>query len=74
MHTRGVSKGDMVTCGVTKGLVNGATVMFHSVDQFGFPLATDIASARTNDVGNFTMTVSAYLCCWRTHRVLSEFE
>ena len=55
----GVSKGDTVTGGVTKGPVNGATVLFYPVDQFGFPLATEIASARTNAAGNFTVTLPA---------------
>ena len=55
----GVSKGDTVTGGVTKGPVNGATVLFYPVDQFGFPLTTEIASARTNAAGNFTVTLPA---------------
>ena len=55
----GVSRGDTVTGGVTKGPVNGATVLFYPVDQFGFPLATEIASARTNAAGNFTVTLPA---------------
>ena len=55
----GVSKGDTVTGGVTKGPVNGATVLFYPVDQFGFPLSTEIARASTNAAGNFTVTLPA---------------
>ena len=55
----GGSDGDTVTGGVTKGPVSGATVLFYAVDQFGFPLAAEIASATTNAAGNFTVTLPA---------------
>jgi len=55
----GGGDGDTVTGGVTKGPVSGATVLFYAVDQFGFPLAAEIASATTNAAGNFTVTLPA---------------
>ena len=53
----GGNDSDTVTGGVTKGPVSGARVLFYPVDQFGFPLATEIASATTNASGNFTVTL-----------------
>lgn len=55
----GGSDSDTVTGGVTKGPVSGATVLFYPVDQFGFPLAAEIATATTNASGNFSVTLPA---------------